>query len=137
VYPLQYYYIGVVTGTQTGAYTVLVEEFTQRDFDSNYRQISSSPITNSPGGQYFFTTTGITNTSVVVVTIDGYNNGNQVFTIQIFRDGNCVSLGDAFCSVLTTNTYKCTAFVPACELKEGMHCVVFFVISFFLLLLKR
>lgn len=117
-YPLQHYYIGVVTGTQTGSYTILVEEFTQRDFDPNYKQLSSSPQTNSPGGQYFFTATGVTNTSIAVVTIDGFN-GNQAFTIQIFRDGNCVSQGESFCSVLTTYSYKCTAFVPACELKEG------------------
>lgn len=118
-YPLPLYYIGVVTGTQTGSYTILVEEFTQRDFDSNYKQISGTSQTNSPGGQYFFTATGVTNTSIAVVTIDGYN-GNQAFTIQIFRDGNCVSQGESFCSVLTTYSYKCTAFVPACELKEGI-----------------
>lgn len=120
VLPLPNYYFGVVTATQTGSYTILVEEFTTQDGNADYRQISSSPITNSPGGNYFFTATGVTNTSVAIVTVDSFT-GVQNFNISIFHDGRCIDFGNSYCVVQTPGfNYKCTNFIPACELKEGM-----------------
>jgi len=74
---------------------------------------------------YTFTVNNPTNTSVLIITVDGFTLGQgQKYDIQVFRDGYCVNLGsnNTHCSnTAGVENYgeKCTTYIPPCELRDG------------------